>query len=179
VVVARRSGSPTQQGVSASLMAVMVFDEDPDRARRLLRDGLDATDNPSFGNMRGTALLRLGRLERTIEEPEWARTFRPCLASVQHAGDRRAATILLELYSRALAEAGNFEIAGTLRWALTEGTMIVGDVSDAEQRATEDQIERALGGEKASELRALGDTMDIDEAIDVALVELDRVIATG
>jgi predicted ATPase/class 3 adenylate cyclase len=179
MLVARRSGSPTQRGISANMVAVMEFENDPDRARQLLRDSLDATENPFVGNMRGTGLLRLGRLEHTIDDPEWARTFRPCLASVQHAGDRRAGTILLELYSRALAEAGRYEIAGILRWALPGGTMIVGNVSDAEQDATEDHISRALGADRAIELRALGEAMDIEEAVGVALAELDRVIAAG
>ena len=112
---AHTSGSPTLIGISTNLLAVLVVDEDPDRARALLRESLAASDSPWVGNMRGTAVLRLARLEDTLDDPEWARAFRPYLARVREAGDRRSAMILLESYSRALAEAGHAEVAGLLR----------------------------------------------------------------
>ena len=178
VLVARRFGSPTQRGVSTNLLAVMVFDDDPERARQLLREGLGLTEHPWVGHLRGSGLLRLARLDHTIDDPEWARTFRPALTGVKNAGDRRASMILLELYSRALAEAGHYEIAGILRWALPTGTMVV-DGSDAEQRATEEQICRALGHDRSTKLQARSAAMDIDDALSVAIAELDRVIAAG
>ena len=75
--------------------------------------------------------------------------------------------------------AGHYEIAGILRWALPTGTMVVGNVSDAEQRATEERIRRALGDDRSTELQARGAAMDIDDVLSVALAELDRVIAAG
>ena len=47
---------------------------------RLLHEGLDASEQPWVGNLRGTALVRLARLERSLDEPEWASTFRIHLA---------------------------------------------------------------------------------------------------
>ena len=129
--------------------------------------------------MRGTALLRLGRLDRTIDDPEWARTFRPSLVGVQDAGDRRACMILLELYSRALAEAGHYEIAGILRGAFPPAKCWAAMSPTPSSAATEDQIRRALGDDRSTELRTRGAAMDIDDALSVALAELDRVIAAG
>ena len=157
----------------------MPTSDDPERARQLLREGLVLTEHPWVGHMRGTALLRLARLDHTIDDPEWARTFRPSVAGVQDAGDRRASMMLLELYSRALAEAEHYEIAGILRWALPTGAMVVGNVSDAEQLATEEQICQALSEDRSTELRARAAAMDIDDALSIALAELDRVIAAG
>jgi len=178
-VVARRSGSPTLIGISSHLLAALLFDEDPDRALALLREGLEASDQPWVGNMRGTALVRLARLEHSLDDPEWARMFRTHLARVQDAGDRRAGLVLLELYSRALAEADHHEIAAVLRGTLPFGDMQVGNVSDVERRTCDEAIRRGLGDARAEELRRRGASMDLHDALSVALDELDRVIAAG
>ena len=179
VVVARRSGSPTLIGISTNLLAVVLFDDDPDRALALLHEGLDASEQPWVGNMRGTALVRLARLERSLDEPVWASTFRSHLARIQDAGDRRGGLVLLELYSRALAEHGHFEVAAVLRGALPLGDVFVGNVSEAERQRCEAAIRRGLGDVRSEELHGRGAAMDIHEAMSVALAELDRVIAAG
>ncbi len=175
---AHTSGSPTLIGISTNLLAVLVVDEDPDRARALLRESLAASDSPWVGNMRGTAVLRLARLEDTLDDPEWAQAFRPYLARVREAGDRRAAMILLESYSRALAEAGHAEVAGLLRGAL-EGDMMVGSVSETERQRTDKWMTDALGEDRVTELHRRGALMSFDETLAVALAELDRVIASA
>ena len=176
---AHASGSPTLIGISTNLLALLVVDEDTDRARALLRESLAASDHPWVGNMRGTAVLRLARLEGTLEDPEWARAFRPYLARVREAGDRRSALILLESYSRALAEAGRPEVAGVLRGAFEGEGMLVGSVSETERRRTEELMTDALGEDRLVELRRRGASMSFDEALGVALAELDRVIASA
>jgi hypothetical protein len=57
--------------------------------------------------------------------------------------------------------------------------MLVGNVSDVERRTCDDAIRRGLGDTRAEELRRIGAAMDLDEALSVALAELDRVIASG
>ena len=73
--------------------------------------------------------------------------FRPYLARVREAGDRRAGLVLLELYSRALAEADHHEVAAVLRGTLPFEDMLVGNVSDANGDACEDTIRRDAMGE--------------------------------
>jgi hypothetical protein len=168
VVVARRSECPTLIGIATNLLAVVLFDDDPDRALALLHEGLDASEQPWVGNMRGTALVRLARLEGSLDTPEWARTFRAHLARVHDAGDRRAGLVLLELYSRALAEAGHYEIAAVLRGALPFGEMQVGNVSVDEQKRCEDSIRQGLGDARSKDLHLQGEAMDAHEAMSYA-----------
>ncbi len=111
--------------------------------------------------------------------PEWASTFRTHLARVQDAGDRRAGLVLLELYSRALAEAGHYEIAAVLRGALPFGEMQVGNVSADERRRCEDAIRRGLGDARSDDLHRQGEALDVHDVMSIALAELDRVIASG
>ena len=102
LLAAKRTGSPTLVAVACNLLSIVVLDDDPVRARQLLRSGLAADEGGLSGNMRGTALVRLARLEGSVGDPTWAASFRPYLERLEAAGDRRGAEILLELYTRAL-----------------------------------------------------------------------------
>ena len=177
--MARRSECPTLIGIATNLLAVVLFDDDPTGALVLLHEGLDASEQPWVGNMRGTALVRLARLEGSLDDARMGAHVSGAPPRVYDAGDRRAGLVLLELYSRALAEAGHHEVAAVLRGALPFGEMQVGNVSVDEQKRCEDSIRRGLGDARSKDLHRQGEAMDVHEAMSYALDELNRVIAAG
>ena len=70
------------------------------------------------------------------------------------------------------------EVAGLLRGAI-EGDMMVGSVSETERQRTDKRMADALGEDRVTELRRRGALMSFDDALAVALAELDRVIASA
>ena len=124
--------------------------------------------------MRGTALLHLRGSTTPSTIPNGlgpsARPWSACRNTGGPAGMHDPARALLPRVGRGRALRDRRDPP----WGSSHRAMVGGNVSDAEQRATEDQIRRALGDDRSTELRTRGAAMDIDDALSVALAELDR-----
>jgi predicted ATPase/class 3 adenylate cyclase len=195
VALARRSGMPAALIWSQNSLALALVEHDPARARALLREsvelGIAAGEEMSSGLL--TACMVCGRLR------DWSLTLtltgRLLYVDRWFMQPLQVATCLAEC-ARAFAE-DRTEVAGVLHGAAYAAFRRASPVSTgtprshtrsvgpnanfvlAALRETGDLVAAALGDERRRQLRTTGAAMTMDEAISLALANIDPKLLTG
>jgi hypothetical protein len=192
VALARQSGMPGAIVISLNSLALAVAEQDPQRARALLRESLEISGKPGEEISSGllTACLVAGRLRHW--ELTLTLTARTMYVWRWYVTPLQAAPCL-GLCARAFAESRP-EVAGVLQGAayaifryasrIPQGTSAASVETDANfvlaaLRETGSLVAAALGEKRARELRNEGAAMSMDEATSYALARIDRKLLTG
>jgi predicted ATPase/class 3 adenylate cyclase len=195
VALARQSGCPGAIVMSLNALALTLVERDSDRAKALLQESVERGSTPGEEISAGftTGCLVAGRLR------DWPLTLALTARSMYlyrwSMAALHAATALAEC-ARAFAE-DRPEVAGVLQGAAygafrraspdPDGTRKP-DTAPADPntnfvlsalRETGDLVAAALGDERRRELRRVGASMSMDEAISYALSNIDPKLITG
>ncbi len=185
--LARQSGMHGAIVLTLSSLALALADSDPARARALLEEVVQRSANP--GDATPSAVLSAAMAAARLSDWELTTTLgalsmqlerwmmvplqvAPCLAVFARALAERKPEVAGVLqgasyatFRRAAAEGGTLGKPGSGR---TGQNFVLNALHDAG-----DIVARALGDERASELRAAGKGMTMDEAVSFALSHID------
>jgi predicted ATPase/class 3 adenylate cyclase len=195
LALARRSGMPAAIVMSLNALALTLVEDDPERARALLRESVERSGTPPEEISGGflTGGLVAGRLR------DWdltlALTGRAMYLWRWGMPPLTGATSLAES-ARAFAD-DRPEIAGVLQGAAYAAFRRASPAPDSTRRPdtapvgssanfvltalreTGDIVAAVLGDERRRELRTAGAAMSMDEAVSYALANIDPKLLTG
>jgi predicted ATPase/class 3 adenylate cyclase len=175
LALARRLGNPSDLAAAATLAGMVLLDTQPDRARQLLDEALEAAtsvDNPwSIGMAVATSAV----IE--FDQGDWREATRRLLRAIDHChriGDTFQARNMLGGFERALAAAGADETAAVFSGAPTEDS---GGNTPFEKRSREAEatLRQRLGDARFNACVARGAAMDTDELVALAHQEFNRL----
>jgi len=92
-------------------------------------------------------------------------------------GDSVSVFTFLNLYSQGLANTDRAESAAVLHASTELARHMANPISIAHRRDTHERLSARLGETRLAELTARGAALSYDEAVALAVAELDRVIA--
>ena len=178
MLLAQRIGNPTLIAMSGTYLGAALETTDPPRARSILETAIEHGTTVGSGSHVATALAYLARMGTDAASPQWATRFRSVLDLAYEAGDTRFVLMYLDMYTQALATTDRAEPAAMLRAAVAElAPHMSNPISVAHRRDTNERLLAQLGEERLAELTAHGANLGYEEAVALALAELDRVIA--
>jgi predicted ATPase/class 3 adenylate cyclase len=176
--VARRIGNPTVIAIAAQGLGAALELSDPERARSVLETAVEHGRAIEIGPSLGASLAWLARLGADPTKPEWATDFRIGLVLTYEAGDAPMVLMHLDIYAQALAASDRAETAAILVTSVAELSPHVSNpISVSHRHTIHERLLTKLGEERLAELSAHGATLDYEQAVALALAELDRVIA--
>ena len=175
--LAEHVGAPSVIAIAANALSGALVDTDSERAAALADQFL--TNALSIGADLGVSLAlgALGRSGQHAEDPLWATRYREVLDRTFEAGDLRLVLVQLDMYGQVLARIGRCEASAVLYGTIRlDSQHLDNPVSMSRRDAQLARIASALGDDRARELVAEGERLQIADAIRIAREELDRVI---
>ena len=179
LLLAQRIGNPTLMALSGGYLGAALETTDPVRARSVLEVAIEhgRTTGSRGGANFPTALGWLLRMGTEAANPRWAIEFRTVLEHSYEVGDSVSVFTFLNLYSQGLANTDRAESAAVLHASTELARHMANPISIAHRRDTHERLSARLGETRLAELTARGAALSYDEAVALAVAELDRVIA--
>jgi predicted ATPase/class 3 adenylate cyclase len=178
MVVAQRTGNPTLLSLAFGCLGLALESTDPAGAQSCLESAIEYGAAVGFNFWVGVSRGWLARMGADATNPQWATQFRGGLDFFDEAGDTRIVVSFLDVYSQSLATSDRAESAAMLSAAVVElAPHLSNPISVVHRRQTTERLLAQLGRERFAELTAHGATLSYDEAVALALAEIDRVIA--
>jgi len=177
--IAQRIGNPSLMAFAGSWVGGALEATDPARARAFLETALEHAEIVDFWQVIGSCVSWLGRMGAVAATPRWAARFRGGFDLGYEAGDTRMTLQHLDIYAQALAATDRAEAAAMLAAAVAQLSPHTSNpVSVAHRRITNERLVTELGEERFAALSVRGKELDYDQAVALALAELDRVVAS-
>ncbi|HXY93073.1 MAG TPA: adenylate/guanylate cyclase domain-containing protein [Acidimicrobiia bacterium] len=178
--IAQRLGNPSLLAYTGFYLGGALETTDPTRARSALETALERAKAVDYEQIAASCLSWLGRMGADVATPQWATQFRRGLDIMYEAGDTRGLLQHLDIYAQSLAVTGRAETAATLAAAVAQLSPHTSNPISIEHRQiTNERLRAKLGEERFKELTAHGASLTYDQAVALALGELDHVIANN
>jgi predicted ATPase/class 3 adenylate cyclase len=179
-LIAQPIGNPTLMAITHFHLGGALEATDPARARSSLETAIEYGNAVGFEWIVGTSLAWLARSGTDTMSPQQEQQFRRGLDLAYEAGDTRVVLMFLDMYAQALATTDRAESAAVLTASVAElSPHMSNPISVAHRRDTNERLLTRLDAERLAELTARGEKLGYDEAVALALVELDRVTANN
>jgi predicted ATPase/class 3 adenylate cyclase len=176
LALARRLGNPSDLAAAATMAGMVLLDTQPERARELLDEALEAATSVDNPLSIGMAVAASAHIE--LDQGDWREATRRWLRAIDHCqriGDTFTARNMLGGLANTLATAGADETAAVFSGAPTTTGPAGNTPFDARSREAEARLRQRLGDARFDACAARGATMDTDELVALAHQELNRL----
>ena len=171
LALARQSGGPALIATSLLAMGIAVGSTDPDQARACLRESRELST--ALGYQSTTDLVRATAIAFIVgDQATTLELGRSLISRLRWGDDRRRMGLALYMIAGTLA-AARADAAAIIQGAAE--AHVVGDTRTVQLITS--NLEAALGGERARELRARGADMDSDQAVAYTLAQATQALS--